>query len=126
MHNKNINKLLLDVREGRVSVDEAALELKKAPFEEMEFATIDTHRKLRQGYGEVIYGEGKSAEQIIEICEKMISHGQSNILITRLSEDKASMLNKSYDIEYNDLGRIALIGKKPTPEKFPDRDSSAA
>lgn len=114
--NKNINKLLQDVREGRVSVDEVALELKKAPFEEMEFATIDTHRKLRQGYGEVIYGEGKSAEQIIEICEKMISHGQSNILITRLSEDKASMLNKSYDIEYNELGRIALIGEKPTPD----------
>ena len=120
MKDTDIYKLLENVSTGEISVEDAVLKLKKAPFEETEYAKIDTHRRLRQGYGEVIYGEGKTASQIAEICGRMLEGGQSNVLITRLSEDKAAVLKEAIDdedksFEYNELGRIAFIGDKPTP-----------
>lgn len=63
--------LLNCVADGTISVQDAALQLKKAPFENLNFAKIDTHRNIRQGIPEVIYGAGKTAEQIIKICEVM-------------------------------------------------------
>ena len=67
MDQKETYDLLTDVAEGRVTVEEAVLKLKKAPFEELDYAKVDTHRGLRQGAGEVIYGAGKTAEQILGI-----------------------------------------------------------
>ena len=57
MEEKEIEKLLMSVREGSTSIDEALLQLKQAPFEDMGFARLDTHRALRQGAAEVIYGQ---------------------------------------------------------------------
>ena len=57
--------LLEGVKAGTVSIDEALLELRKKPFEDIGFAKVDLHRRLRQGAAEVIYGQGKTPEQII-------------------------------------------------------------
>ena len=60
----DIRKMLEGIRDGSVSVDDALLELKKKPFEDIGFAKVDLHRRLRQGASEVIYGAGKTPEQI--------------------------------------------------------------
>ena len=82
--NSEIRKLLESVRSGQTSVDEAMLEIKKAPFEDIGFAKVDLHRKVRQGAAEVIYGAGKSPDQIAGIVDTMLRNGQTRILITRM------------------------------------------
>ena len=84
--NNEITKLLQGVKDGTVSVDDALLELKKQPFKDIDFAKIDLHRKLRQGTAEIIYGAGKTPQQIIKIVQAMLESGQKTILITRLDE----------------------------------------
>ena len=69
--NSEMRKLLEGVRSGEVSVDHALLKIKTQPFEDIGYAKIDLHRKTRQGATEVIYGAGKTAEQIIGIVESM-------------------------------------------------------
>lgn len=115
MDNTSLYDLLKKVSENELSVEEASLILKKEPFEDIGFAKVDTHRKLRQGYAEVIYGAGKSAEQIIGICRKMIDAGDTNVLITKLSKEKVDVIEKEFNLEYNEMGEIGLIGQKPTP-----------
>ena len=85
--NSEIRKLLESVRSGQTSVDEAMLEIKKAPFEDIGFAKVDLHRKVRQGAAEVIYGAGKSPDQIAGIVDTMLRNGQTRILITRMSPE---------------------------------------
>ena len=90
----DVKKMLEQVAAGTMSVEEAVLELKKEPFsaagfDDLGFAKLDTHRKLRQGAAEVIYGAGKTAEQIGGIVNAMKKRGQQVILITRLDPEKA-------------------------------------
>ena len=107
----NTRKLLEDVRSGAVSVDSALLELKKEPFEDLGYAKIDTHRKIRQGVAEVIYGAGKTPEQITGIAKRMQSEGQKTILITRLSEEAAGKLD--LPLTYHKDARIGIVGQMP-------------
>lgn len=116
MDNTSLYDLLKKVSENELSVEEASLILKKEPFEDIGFAKVDTHRKLRQGYAEVIYGKGKNAEQIIGICRKMIDAGDTNVLITKLSKEKVDVIEKEFNLDYNEMGEIGLIGQKPTPD----------
>lgn len=109
MNPKLIEKLLTDVSKGNVSVDNALKSLKSLPFEELEFATIDSHRSLRQGFPEVIYGEGKSSVQIREIA-KRIAAKKENVLITRLEAKKAATLKKHFPkARYNKESRTFFI-----------------
>ena len=91
---EDIRTMLDRVASGELSVDQAVLELKKEPFseagfDELGFAKLDTHRRLRQGIAEVIYGAGKTAEQIAGIVEAMKKRGQELVLITRMDPEKA-------------------------------------
>jgi NCAIR mutase (PurE)-related protein len=84
MTEQDLRKLLEDVRRGRTGLDQALAKLKKLPFEDLGFAKIDHHRALRQGFPEVIYGSGKTSEQVAEIVRGMLRNGSShNILVTR-------------------------------------------
>ena len=74
MEQKAVRTLLEQVAKGKTSIDEALLQLKKAPFEDIGFAKLDYHRGLRQGVAEVIYGAGKTTEQIIKIIENIFCH----------------------------------------------------
>lgn len=116
MKNNELYTLLQNIADGRLSVDEGAMMLKKAPFEELGFATIDTHRGIRQGVPEVIYGAGKTAEQIIGIVSAMQRSSQKLILITRLDADKAAEIAMHFDMDYRAAARIGLIGKLPEPD----------
>ena len=100
MENDNIKKLLTGVAEGKVSVEEALLELKKAPFEEIGIASLDHHRAIRQGAAEVVYGAGKTPEQINPIIRSLWEKGQRTIIITRLSSEKAEKIDRTLPFIY--------------------------
>lgn len=105
--------ILEAVRDGTISVEEALLKIKTEPFEDIGFAKVDLHRKARQGVAEVIYGEGKTTEQIMGIIDTMQKHKQGVILITRLCEASACEIQKKYDLQYNGQAKIGIIGEKP-------------
>lgn len=86
-----IEKILTQVRDGSVSIEEALVYFKKLPFEDIGFARVDHHRSLRNGFPEVIWGESKTVEQIEGILKKIEPSGQT-VLVTRLQADKASSL----------------------------------
>ena len=109
-------KLLEDVRQGRVSIDDALLLLKKEPFVDLGFAKPDIHRSLRQGEGEVVYGAGKTHEQIRDIVRAMKEAGQERILITRMSEEKAAALSGDIEFEYKREAGIGIIGGNKPPD----------
>ena len=113
--NTEIRQLLEDVRSGARSVDEVLLELKKAPFADLGYAKVDLHRRLRQGAAEVIYGAGKSPEQIAGILRVMQDNGQDRVLITRLDAEKAAALAELFPIRYKSAARIAILGELPAP-----------
>ena len=110
-----IKDILEGVRDGSVSVEDALLKLKTAPYEDLGFAKIDSHRAIRQGAAEVIYGAGKTPEQISAIARSMKERGQERILITRLSEDKLEQLPPELGVRYVDDARIGFIGDLPLP-----------
>ena len=110
-----IRELLLGVQQGSVSVDQALLHLKQKPFEDLGYAKVDLHRKLRQGAGEVIYGEGKTAEQIAGILSGMLENGQKTVLITRMDEKKAEEVKKTHPIFYYPASRIGILGTMAKP-----------
>lgn len=114
--NTDIRKLLEGVSTGSVSVDDALLKLKTKPFEDIGYAKVDMHRKLRQGVAEVIYGAGKTAEQIVGIAETMLRNGQNTILITRLAEDAAEAVKKVHPLTYYKDARCGIIGQMPVPD----------
>ena len=87
MHTE-VKSILEDVRAGRLSVDEAALLLKTEPFADIGYARVDLHRRIRQGTAEVIYGAGKTAEQIAGIAETLSANRQTRFLVTRLDRAK--------------------------------------
>ena len=113
--NTDIKALLQGVQNGTVSVDDALLQLKQQPFEDLGFAKVDLHRKVRQGANEVIYGEGKTAAQIIGILDSMAQNGQKNVLITRLDKEKASAINEKTPITYYENARVAIAGQMAAP-----------
>lgn len=91
MEQGELARLLEAVRDGSVSIGEGVERLRRLPFEDIGCATIDHHRQLRQGMPEVIFGEGKSVGQMVRIMGAMAANG-SNILVTRLGDDKAREL----------------------------------
>ncbi len=88
MDPKKLEAILRSVREGALTVQECMQRLKTLPFEDIGEAMIDHHRPLRKGFPEVIFGEGKDAEQVIKIMERMMEV-EENILVTRIDEKKA-------------------------------------
>ena len=114
--NSDIRKLLESVREGTTSVDDALLEIKKAPFEDIGYAKVDLHRKIRQGVAEVIYGAGKTPEQITGIVDAMLANGQKRILITRMTPEAAALLSQKHPLDYRKDARVGIIGGLPQPD----------
>ena len=109
MDNKqDILKLLREVAGGTVTPEDALLQLKEEPFEDLDYAKIDYHRSVRQGAAEVIYGAGKSPEQIAGIVTAMGKRGVKNILVTRIHKEAAEYLKETVPVEYHPLARLAV------------------
>lgn len=112
----DIRTLLENVRDGRTGIDEAILELKEKPFEDIGFAKVDLHRRIRQGAAEVIYGQGKTPEQIIGILDAMKRNGQDTVLVTRLSKEAAGIVSAVHPLDYHEEARIGIAGPVPEPD----------
>ena len=116
MDQRAIKELLERVAQGSLPVDEALLRLKAEPFEDLGFAKLDHHRGLRQGVAEVIYGAGKTPEQIREIAAAMRARGQKTILITRLSAEAAETAGEGLPLRSFPMGRVGIVGELPEPD----------
>lgn len=114
--NSEIRQLLERVKTGETSVEDALLRLKMEPFEDIGYAKVDMHRKVRQGAAEVIYGAGKTPEQIAGIVETMKKKEQKTILITRLSKEGAEVVAKTQPLQYEEISRIGIVGELPKPD----------
>jgi len=113
--NENRLKVLLErVKAGETNVEGALSELRDLPFEDLGFARVDHHRSLRRGFPEVLFGQGKTAEQLGSIAASIAARGQA-VLITRLEADKAVGLAARFpQATYHPLSRTMTIGE---PEK---------
>lgn len=104
----DILQLLRQVAAGSVPPEEALSQLKREPFADLGYAKVDLHRGVRQGAAEVIYGAGKTPEQIAGIAAAMGERGCQNILITRLSPEAAELVGKSVPLDYHPTPRLAV------------------
>lgn len=116
MNQQEILHLLEQVRGGEVLPADAVLQLKMEPFQDLGFAKVDHHRGVRQGIAEVIYGAGKTDEQIIGIANAMRERHQKTILITRISPETAEAIAKVHPLRYEALARVGVIGDMPEPD----------
>jgi NCAIR mutase (PurE)-related protein len=115
MTRERVRSLLTGVADGTISPENALDDLARAPFESLDFATIDHHRALRQGFPEVIYGAGKTTEQIVAIAERMAErHG--GFLATRLSEQASDAIAaRFHGVQVNRLARTAHLPGADAP-----------
>ena len=123
---ENLHEILKAVQDGTLSVADAELRLKKAPFEDLGYAKVDFHRSLRQGAAEVIYGAGKTPAQILGIAETMRKNGVDPILITRISAEAAQLIGQSLPLDYRPEARLGIVGSIPTPATGRPKGGGAA
>lgn len=112
-----LEKILYQVKNREMSVEQALESFKTLPYEDLGYANIDQHRNLRTGQAEVIFGEGKTPEQIAGIVSHMIKNNE-RILVTRADkQDYQAVMQTVPEAEYDETARIILIGGKPEPVK---------
>ena len=110
----NTKEILVKLQNNEISVDEAADMLKLAPTKDLGYAVVDHQREMRNGCPEVIYGEGKTKEQILGIMKNMLENGTENILATRVNDEKYSyILNEIPDAKYNKDAKTVIVERNP-------------
>jgi hypothetical protein len=115
MVQRHLAQLLEAVRAGHVAVEEAVERLKVLPFEDLGFAKVDHHRTLRKGFPEVIFGEGKPVEHIVQIMGRMRARGD-NILVTRLDAGRAADVLATFPAAtYHREGRVLTLSAAEIP-----------
>ncbi len=109
MDAKALRALLQQVKTGKLSPDDAVSRLRHMPFEDLGFAKIDHHRRLRAGMPEVIFSRGKSPKQVAEIFKRMAAHG-GNVLATKADSDHFRAVKKAArKAEYYELARAIVL-----------------
>ena len=115
MRRERVRDLLSKVADGSVPVDSALVSLAQEPMESLGFATIDHHRALRQGFPEVIYGAGKTPEQLVAIARHIADRGDG-VLATRVSDDAVSALLAALPgAQHNALARTVMLRAAQPP-----------
>ncbi|MCI8304364.1 MAG: nickel pincer cofactor biosynthesis protein LarB [Lawsonibacter sp.] len=104
----DILQLLRQVAAGSATPEQALAQLKRAPFEDLGYAKVDLHRGVRQGAAEVIYGAGKTPEQIAGIAAAMGERGCRNILITRVGQETADLAARTIPLDYYPVPGLAV------------------
>lgn len=105
-------KILEQVKNGAMSVEEAEEFFRRQPFEDLGYAKLDTHRKLRSGCAEVVFCSGKADEHLLSIYERLYAE-EGEVLGTRASKEQAELVqSKLPEVEYDALSRILKIEKK--------------
>jgi pyridinium-3,5-biscarboxylic acid mononucleotide synthase len=110
--NSWLENILEKVKNGELSIAQASKELSVLPYEELNFAKVDHHRNMRVGFPEVIFGRGKTTEQIVTIAERLIS-SSAKLLITRVGEDVFhAVKTKISDAIYNPVARTIIVNRQ--------------
>ncbi len=112
-----LKTLLQDYKNDKVSLEGLLAELRKLPYDKLGFAMVDQHRHLRLGFPEIVYGEGKTREQLVKIIQSLSGSGE-NVLVTRASVEKAEFVKKEIpEVQYFAESRILILQEKPLEEK---------
>jgi hypothetical protein len=117
MTNTKLLEILESVSKGQVSVQSAAQTLGQYRTEDINYANIDHHRSLRKGFPEVIFGEGKTADQIIGIMDCMVLH-ESIVIATRVDQEKATQIISRFpSAVYHADARMIVLEQSALPKK---------
>jgi NCAIR mutase (PurE)-related protein len=117
MVGKDLKSILLSVKEGKMEIDKAIETILDPGYEDLDFARVDSDRKSRRGFPEVIFCEGKTEEQVIEIV-KRLSENSGNILGTRADEKTFERVKEFFpEARYNKLGRTVMIEREEFQKK---------
>lgn len=112
MNSDELKTLLEGVKSGSVDIEQAFKEIKALPYEDLGFAKVDHHRSIRNGYPEVIYCEGKTSRQIVEIVKRLMAKN-NNILATRASKEVFDAVSEVIsEAEYHADARIIVVKRK--------------
>jgi len=112
MNSEELKKLLEEIKENKLSVSEGVEKIKEVSYHDLGYAKIDTHRELRVGYPEVIYCEGKTNKQIVEIVRRLMLMN-NNILATRASREVYDAISEvTCDAEYHIDARVVVVKRQ--------------
>lgn len=110
-------RLLDKFRDGKIPRDKVLSAFQAAPVADLGFATVDTHRALRKNFPEVIFGAGKTSDQVVKIAAKLIALNQP-VLVTRINEEHARALKRKFKrAVHHSLARCVTIENKPLPKR---------
>ena len=115
MDQSNLQRVLNEVAAGELAPQAAYEQLSAEGFSDLGYAKVDHDRARRTGVAEVVFGEGKTPEQIAGICQSMLVAGQERVLVTRLDADKAAALPTSLGLDYRAQARLGIVGGMPEP-----------
>ena len=119
MRPEEVETLLDSVRAGRVTIGDAVKALRLAPVEEPAFATLDSHRELRQGLPEVILADGKTAEQVIAIAQQLLDRTRGPVLATRVPNEHSEPLQDAFpSVRIDETSRVAIFRPEPSPRRL--------
>ena len=112
-----MHKMLRAYRAGKVPENQVLDAIRKLPYQELGFAKLDTHRAIRKGFGEVVFCQSKTAEQVLKIVEQM-NKNMSNILLTRVKSETAKQVLKRFKhADYNSTAKTIVIWKQKREQK---------
>ena len=113
MRKEEIIELLDNYKDNKIDLDSAINEIKKLPYSDLGYAKVDHHRAIRNGYPEVIYGEGKAISHIQGIVKNMIDKNSKNILCTRASKEVFEAIKEvTNEAIYHDLAKIVVVKRE--------------
>lgn len=114
-----LRALLHQLKDGSTSVDEVIAQLKVLPYQDMGFAKIDHHRAIRKGFPEVVFGQGKSPEQIAAIAAALLQHSD-RLLVTRASQEAFIALQARVpDAAYDQTARAITVDRRKDVRRIP-------
>ena len=110
-------RLLEKFRAGGVSRDKVLRAFQAAPVADLGFAQVDTHRALRRGFPEVIFGAGKTPQQVVKIASKLLDHDQ-RVLVTRVTDAHARLFRRKFkDAVHHEAARCLTVDRKALPKR---------
>lgn len=116
MDHERLRRLLESLSRGDTTVDDAMAELRNLPYEDLGYAKLDMHRSIRNGFPEVVFCQGKTCEQSVEIV-KRLAEKNSKVLATRVTKDVAERITSEIpDGTYHELARMVVINRSPIVE----------
>ncbi|MBI2652243.1 nickel pincer cofactor biosynthesis protein LarB [Candidatus Woesearchaeota archaeon] len=117
MYEQKIKKIMEDISNKKLSIDEAVKKLKFIPFEDLGFAKIDHHRALRKGFPEIIFCQNKTTGQVISIIKKLVLNN-SDVIATRATEEMFKEIKKHVrNAQYNKISKTIIIKKNKVAKK---------